>query len=136
MGSYRLNDLLTQGPTVKGRGPVLGNHPVGVGQVGVPEPLSGLRGPGSVQEECGRGSGILFQDSYVAPPLAGDDGGYGKPILSDFDSRGQSLGQGEGPVFVEEGGPSRQGSRDGDGLGPPIRYVIQPKSPDRIGSGQ
>ena len=106
LGLDRLHDRFPQGSPVEGRRPLPGHHPVGRGQVRVSEPLSCFRSPAPLQKVGGAGAGIPGEDPDVASPLAGDDGCYGESVFSDLYGRSKGLGQGEGPVLVQEGGPT------------------------------
>ncbi len=97
-------------------------------------PAAGPRS--SVQKVGGGSSGVLLKDPDVTPPLAGDDGAYREPVFRDVDGRGQGLGQGEGPVLLQEGRPTGQGSRNGDGAGASVGNVVQPQGPDGVGGSQ
>ena len=68
-----LDDLTPEFTTVERLGSVVGNAAEGAGQVGIPEPVSGL-GCLAVDEEGGGGPFVATKALYRAGPVLGDDG--------------------------------------------------------------
>ena len=116
--------------------PLLGDEAEAGGQVGVPNPLPGLRGALAV-DQVGRSPALVFLDRPgVVGPIGGDHGGDRKPFLGERDRWRQRLGQGQRPEPGQEIVPGGEGAGHGDRFGALVRHGAVTLAHQRLAGGQ